>query len=119
MLSKCRNGVQFSVNVSMVTMITVYIYRPSISKELKALYRHIIFFYGVGGGGRGREERGGGRERRGRGGGEGWKRRKRKRRGRKVREREGEPEHERKEEGQKDIRCYYAHLTDGTEQGSQ
>lgn len=63
MLSKCRNGVQFSVNVSMVTMITVYIYRPSISKELKALYRHIIFFYGVGvGGEEGRKEEGGERE---------------------------------------------------------
>ena len=40
MLSKRRNGVWFSVNVSMVTVITAYIYRPSISKELKALYRH-------------------------------------------------------------------------------
>jgi hypothetical protein len=29
----------------MVTVITAYIYRPSISKELKALYRHIISFY--------------------------------------------------------------------------
>lgn len=36
----------------MVTMITAYIYRLSISKELKALYRHIIFFCGA----EGREE---------------------------------------------------------------
>lgn len=32
----------------MATVITAYIYRPSISKELKVLYRHIIFFWGVG-----------------------------------------------------------------------
>ena len=28
-------------------------------------------------------------------------------------------EQERKEEGQKDMMCYYAHFTDGTEWGSQ
>lgn len=88
MLSKCRNRVWFSVNVSMVTEITAYIYRPSISKELKALYRHIIFIYGAGGGGE--REKGRGREEE----------------GERVGEREGEREQERKEEGQKDMMCY-------------
>lgn len=49
----------------MVTVITACIYRPSISKELKVLYRHIIFWGLEGerkrekrGEGWGREERG-------------------------------------------------------------
>lgn len=44
MPSKHRNGAQFSGSVSMVTVITAYIYRPSISKELRALHRHAIFY---------------------------------------------------------------------------
>lgn len=106
----------------MVTAITAYIYRPSISKELKALYRHIIFFYkreregqrGQREGGREKErgkkeeeeeERKEGRER---------ERDRRKEGGRDV-GREGEHE----QEGQKDMMCYYTHFTNGTEWGSQ
>ena len=42
MPSKHRNGAQLSGSVSMVTVITAYIYRPSISKELKALQTHYL-----------------------------------------------------------------------------
>lgn len=44
MLSTRGHGAERSVSISMVTVITAYIYRPSISKELKALHRHITFF---------------------------------------------------------------------------
>lgn len=64
----------FSVSVSMATVITAYIYRPSISKELKALSRHIIFLRerrekGRAGGRQSRREKRGRREEGGGGGG--------------------------------------------------
>ena len=69
----------------MVTVITASIYRACISKERKALYRHIIFYS---------RERERGRE------GERRKRRRRKGEG---------------EEGGKDSLYYHAHVTDGPE----
>lgn len=106
----------FSVNVSMVTMITAYIYRLSISKELKALYRHIIFFYGA----EGREEGDKGGDK-GRGERRGQAIAKEEEEGEegRVGGRESEYEQERRGEGQKAATCYYAYFTDDTEWGSQ
>ena len=96
----------------MVTMITAYIYRLSISKELKALVQtHYLLLWGRG---KGRGRQGGGDKGQGMAkaedeeGEEGS-----------VGGRESENEQERRGEGQKDATCYYACFTDDVEWGSQ